>query len=151
MKTVISLILILLIAGSYFYVEHRLEAAERGIPDVALQIDPAEIRLSSLGRASDFSSISDRPLFVEQRKFEVEKKPEVNKKRAPVRRTLKVQALGVAVSNEGILAVVKSQTSGKIFRLNIGDEIDGWTLESVANQQFSFSRDNINKVVTFKK
>lgn len=151
MKSVISLILILLIAGSYFFVERRLEAADQDVPDVALQIKPAEIKLSSLDRVDDFNAIANRPLFVEQRKIEVEKKPEVKKKRAPVRRTLKVQALGVAVSNEGILAVVKSQTSGKIFRLNVGDEIDGWTLESVANQRFTFSRDNVNKVVTFKK
>jgi hypothetical protein len=151
MKAIITLVLTLLIVASYFYIERRLEAAEQEVPDVALQITPAEIRLSSLGNVSSYSSISDRPLFVETRKFEVEKKPEVKVKKAPVRRTLKVQALGVAVSNEGILAVVKSQTSGKIFRLNVGDEIDGWTLQSVANQRFTFTRDNVNKVVTFKK
>ena len=151
MKMMITLVLSLLITSSYFFIERRLSSTGQEVPEVALQINPTDISLSSLGEVSGYSSISDRPLFVEQRKLEIRKKPEIKVKPAPVRRTLKVKALGVAVSNEGILAVVKSQASGKIFRLNLGDEIDGWRLQSVANQSFTFSRDNENKVVTFKK
>ena len=107
-----------------------------------------EIR--QLGDISGYQDISARPLFDADR--EPEKKIEKKKvtKKKVVEKKLMVQALGIAITGENLLAVVKDMRNGKILRLRVNEQIDGWTLTSVSADSFVFSKGATEKVVKFK-
>ncbi len=62
-----------------------------------------------------------------------------------------VQALGIAVTGETILAVIKDLENGKVYRLRIDEEINGWTLKDVSTDSFIFSKGETEKSIGFKK
>lgn len=98
----------------------------------------------------NYRVITSKPLFDQDRKpmkVAVVKKVAQQKK---VAKPLKVQALGIAVTGESLLAVVKDLRTGKISRLRVNDELDGWTLRSVSNNSFVFAKGGIEEVVKFK-
>ncbi|MCP4078465.1 MAG: hypothetical protein GY744_20075 [Gammaproteobacteria bacterium] len=109
-----------------------------------------DLSVKKLGNIGEYESITERPLFVESREKskKVVKKKKV--KRKPVIEDLKVQALGIALTNEGILAVIKDLKNGKIIRLRIKEKIYGWSLDGVSEDSFTFSKGEQGKVINFK-
>ena len=108
------------------------------------------LSIKKLGNIDEYESITEKPLFVESR----EKTIKVVKKKKPQRKAvvqdLKVQALGIALTNEGVLAVIKDLKNGKIIRLRINEEIYGWSLDGVSEDSFTFSKDGQTKIIKFK-
>jgi hypothetical protein len=135
---------------SYIVVEQRLKPEAIQFTTTNLELTKGQVAINSLGNPDQYDSIVKRPLFIEARKFEEEKKAVAKARPVPVRQDLKLLALGVAVSGEGILAVVKSLKTGKISRLNIGEQIEGWELKSVSGDRFTFTRDTRKKVINYQ-
>ena len=97
-----------------------------------------------------YAAITDRALFTRERS--VKKAP---KKQKPVvarqEPRLMLQALGIAVSEEGFIAIVKNRRTNKIERLRLHQKIDGWELVSITTEGFSFSKAGKKIFVVFKK
>jgi hypothetical protein len=120
-------------------------------PKAGLEFNEYDASLKKLKSVRDYSDIAERPLFDEDR---VAEKKAVKKVKKVVRRPmvddLRVQALGVALSSDGILAVIKDLKVGKTVRIRIDEEIYGWKLKSVADNKFTFSKQGKEKVIYFK-
>ncbi len=149
MKFIISIVLLVMIFISYWYVSNRIEQTGNDSQIFDMDVTQAKLEINHLEGLGNYDSIIERPLFVPERQFEEVKKPVVKKVR-PVVKTLSVKALGVAVTNEDVLAVLKNLTSGKIIRMKVGDVIEGWTLDGVSEDSFIFSMDNQQKIIKFK-
>jgi len=123
---------------------------EVSVPDTRFDFPGIAPEARSLGEYAQYRVIVERPLFDTDREPpKTIVKEKVPKKKKPVKQ-LEVQALGIAVSNENLLAVVKDLRTGKISRLRIDDEIDGWTLTSVSADSFLFAKGEEKKEVKFK-
>lgn len=151
MKLGFSLLLILAIAVVYYFMSDTQSGIVSQVQDLKLKsANASSDNVKNLQHISNYNAIVDRPLFIEQRRFE-EEKTEVVVKPKPVIQELLVQALGIALTADGILAVIKDSKNGKTLRLRIGDEIYGWTLKGVSESSFTFSKDEREKVINFKE
>lgn len=135
---------------SYWYVSNRIDQAGSEAQVFNMAVSPGKLEINGLDNIRAYDAIVERPLFIEEREIKKTLKKRTTRIVKPAVKKLKLKALGVAVTNETVLAVVKNLSTGKITRLNVGDLIDGWTLESVAEHSFVFSKDNQQKIVRFK-
>ncbi len=150
MKTILSIVLIATIYSSY---EWANAVAQPGAspPAKTLEFTQSSLSLKELGKMSDYQSISNSPLFDEDRKPQ-QKVAVVNKiEKKPVTKKLAIKALGIALAGEKVLAVVKNLKTGKIVRLRINDSLHGWTLKGVSESSLIFSRAEVEKAVRFRK
>ncbi len=150
MKLIISIVLLVMIFISYWYLNKRIDETGSATQVFNMDVNPGKLDLKHLEDQNSYNSIVERPLFIEEREFKREVEQKITKKVTPVEKKLNVKALGVAVTNENILAVVKNLTSGKIIRMNVGDLIEGWTLEGVSEDSFIFSKNDQRKIIRFK-
>ncbi len=149
MKLLISTTLLAAIFLSY-YLLSSLVGEDVSVPVNTLNFSQSGSEIKKLQAFNVYENIAKIPLFDADRepvKVEVKKKT-VRKK--VVQKKLLVKALGIAVTDEGILGVVKDMKTGKILRLRINEEIDGWILKSVSANSFVFSKDETEKVIKFK-
>jgi hypothetical protein len=137
------------ITGSYYMVNLMINE-EASAPSSNFKFASIGESIEELELFDNYRVITSKPLFDQDRKpmkVAVVKKVAQQKK---VAKPLKVQALGIAVTGESLLAVVKDLRTGKISRLRVNDELDGWTLRSVSNNSFVFAKGGIEEVVKFK-
>jgi hypothetical protein len=150
MKVLLSIVLVAGIYLSYLFIEKQVGREVSG-PAGGLEFNEYSASLKKLDSVREYEAIATRPLFDEDR---IEDKQEVKKAPKAVPRrvvdSLKVQALGVALSSDGILAVIKDLKTGRTVRLRIDDELYGWKLTSVADNKFTFSKQGKERVVQFK-
>ncbi len=149
MKTLISLLSLGAIYWSY-YILTNPDNYDAITPENQPSFSQFESDLKPLEKLNYYQVITNKPLFDEDR--EPEKKVVKIKKvvKAPVVNDLKVQALGIALSSDGIIAVIKDLKNGKILRLRINEEVYGWILKGVSQEEFTFSRNGIEKTINFK-
>jgi hypothetical protein len=137
------------ISGSYYMVNLMINE-EASAPSSNFKFASIGESVEELELFDNYRVITSKPLFDQDRKpmkVAVVKKLAQQKK---VAKPLKIQALGIAVTGESLLAVVKDLRTGKISRLRVNDELDGWTLRSVSNNSFVFAKGGIEEVVKFK-
>ena len=149
MKILLSIMLIAAIYSSYEWANSAVQPVA-GAPAKTLEISPNNINLKVLSGMSDYQTISNSPLFDEDRK--PQQKVVVVKKieKKQVKENLLVKALGIALAGEKLLAVVKDMKTGKIVRLKINDNVHGWTLKGVSENSLIFSRAEIEKAIRFR-
>ena len=121
------------------------------VPESTLGLTGSSSEIRKLEPFNVYESIALKPLFDSDREPE---KIEVTKEaiqKIPVKKDLLVQALGIAVTGETILAVIKDLENGKVYRLRIDEEINGWALKDVSTDSFIFSKGETEKSIGFKK
>ena len=150
MKSILSLILVVAVAAVYFVMGQSTPEQGQSGRDLQINYGQDDSNVKQLKNLNAYSAIVERPLFIEDREFAEEKKVEVVRKPKPVIDDLKVTALGIALTGDGILAVLKDQKNGNNLRLRIGEEIYGWRLDAVSESSFTFSKSGKEKVVAFK-
>jgi hypothetical protein len=151
MKLILSIILILVIAMEYFLMSDPVSEAKIDDHGLKLEVNNSVPGVKKLERINAYNSIVERPLFIAERRFEEEKKVKKLVTKAPVIQDLRVQALGIALAGDGLLAVVKDLKNGQTLRLHIGDELYGWSLKSVSEISFTFSKGGKEKLIKFKE
>jgi hypothetical protein len=150
MKYIISLVLIIAIV-LLFFINSNIESGSRQAShELQFSFSQEATNVKKLKNMGDYNAIVERPLFIEDRQFVEVKKVKVAPKKRPVIDDLKVKALGIALTGDGILAVLKDLKNGNNLRLRIGEEIYGWRLDSVSESSFTFSKAGKEKVVAFK-
>lgn len=150
MKLLFSLIFILGIALVYYFSRGAETDNQQAAHDLQIGYAQDEVSGKNLKNLNQYDAIIERPLFIEERQFAEEQKVKVVRKPKPVIEDLKVKALGIALTGDGILAVLKDLKNGKNIRLRIGEEIYGWRLDGVSESSFTFSRDGKERVIAFK-
>jgi hypothetical protein len=150
MKLILSILLILAIALVYYFNRGSEIDTQQSTHDLQIGYSEGDVSGKKLKNLNQYSAIIERPLFIEERQFEEEKKVKVVTRPKRVIEDLKVKALGIALTSEGILAVLKDLKNGKNLRLRIGEEIYGWRLDGVSESSFTFSKGGREKVIAFK-
>ncbi len=148
MRILITLLLASVMALGYLKLNETI-AREITVSVDTLDLSEYKVEIARLEAVVDYSEIVNLPLFDETRRPPVVKVKAVAKIK-PVEKRLQIQALGIAVNDSSILAVVKNLRTGKIIRLRFGDEIDGWTLKEVAEDHFIFERNGAEREIKFK-
>ena len=150
MQLLISTALILLLGLGYMSITDSFNNDSTTRQDYHYQLPADSARLKTVASLSSYGSISDQPLFIKNRKLNKPKTVQKIIRKKPVDQTLRVKALGVALTGDGVIAVIKDLKDGKIVRMKIDDELKGWALKSVAEGQFSFRKDDLEITVKFK-
>jgi Tfp pilus assembly protein PilO len=150
MKAIISLILFIALVLLYLIQGQSEEEQQQTTRDLKINYSQDDTNVKQLKNLNAYNAIVERPLFLEERQFEEEKKVKVVTRPKRVIEDLKVTALGIALTSDGILAVLKDLKNGKNLRLRIGDEIYGWRLDGVSESSFTFSKAGREKVIAFK-
>lgn len=148
MRYLITLILMLAIILGYQKLGEAI-AAESASGAGSMEFWDYRMELAGLARLDEYGAIAELPLFDESRRPPVVKVQTVVKQQ-PVKQKLQIQALGIAVADESILAIVKDLRTGKIQRMRLFEKIDGWELQRVDEDSFVFERDGVDKVVKFR-
>ncbi len=150
MRFLVTLLLLGLIFLSYEKLSVFIAAdGEQASNSLALAgYDPPSTRPENV---TAYTSISERPLFDPTRRPMVVAAKENPKPKPKPAARLNAKALGIAVIDEMLLAVVRNTRSGKIHRLRIGDVIDGWTLKSVSPNKFVFEHDGRSETISYSK
>ena len=120
------------------------------VPNNNFEFSVSRSETRQLNDISEYQDISARPLFDQDRKLEEKVVAKKIMQKKVVEKQLMVQALGIAITGEKLLAVVKNLSNGKILRLRINEEIEGWTLISVSAEKFVFTKSEAEKVVKFR-
>lgn len=149
MKLLLTIFLLAAICMSY-YLANRVINTDVSITNGDFGFSGSGLDMQELSQFDSYQAISRKPLFDQDRepvKIVVEKKPTIEK---VVAKPLAVQALGIAVSGERLLAVVKDLRTGKVHRLRVNDAVEGWTLIDVSTDSFVFAKAGVEKTVKFK-
>ena len=150
---VIKLSLSIILLAAIFmsdYLVNSMVGSGVNVPGSTLGFSGSSSELRKLEPFNVYESISLKPLFdIDREPEKIEVENEVIQK-IPVKKDLLVQAIGIAVTGETILAVIKDLENGKIYRLRIDEEINGWTLKNVSADSFVFSKSEIEKSIGFK-
>jgi len=120
------------------------------VPSSTLSFTESGAEIRKLEAFNEYEDIAQNPLFDADRepaKIEVKKKV-IQKKQ--VKKDLMVKAIGIAVTGDSILAVIKDMSNGKILRLRINEKINGWTLKSVSTNSFVFFEGKKEKSINFR-
>jgi hypothetical protein len=106
----------------------------------ALAALPAQPRYT-LAPAEDFSEVLERPLFSPTRR-----PPAEGTVAAPDSEpTLEVTLMGIIISSEEQIAIVKPKGGGGFLRLSVGDSFQGWAVESIEPNRIIFRRGDIEE------
>ncbi len=90
---------------------------------------------------ADFSTILERPLFSPTRRPPEEGVAAV----APSEPELQVTLVGVIISSEEQIAIVKLKDATSFARLSVGDSFQGWVLDSIEPSRISFRRGDVEE------
>ncbi len=146
-----SLITILLLSACGLVYQNLSRVVQTQVPSIATSLDIAEskIEITRLDPVNQYADIARYPLFDATRRPPVVKIKTVKKKKK-VPPKLQVQALGIAVTDDSVLAVVKNLRTGKIKRMKFDEQIDGWTLKEVGEDRFLFEKNGVQREILFK-
>jgi hypothetical protein len=149
MRFLVTLLLAAAMVLGYLKLEASI-SAPADAPTNVLGLEENRVDIAQLESIGAYASIIDLPLFDPTRRPpQVEVKLVESPK--PVVKQLKIQAIGIAVTSDHLLAVVKDLSTGKILRLRIGDSVEDWSLSRVSEDSLVFVRDGNEKIVQFKK
>lgn len=147
------LLLATAIVGGVVYLERDnglFAPPPRQLPNIA-PIATESIALRSaptLPPISDFSEITERPLFSQTRRPPepptVEAPPP--EEPAPVERNL-FTVVGIAVSEQERAALVQVRRTREIVRVAEGDEVDGWKVTSIETNNVVFEKGALRDTV----
>ncbi len=151
----VSLILLLILVVVVFVLAGLLDRSDDGTqsggtnPVQAPQ--PVDVVAAPVLKSlSAYSAITERALFTRERA--VKKAPRRKARKQPRQAPrLMLQALGIAVGEEGFIAIVKNRRTGQIDRLRLHQEIEGWELVSISTEGFSFQKSGKKLFVVFRK
>ncbi len=90
-----------------------------------------------------FAAILERPLFSPTRRPPPEGIASVA---GPVP-TLKIDVVGIVISEQEQFALILTENSKEIVRLIVGDEFQGWTLEDIEPERVTFRRGEIEEQI----
>ena len=91
----------------------------------------------------DFSTILERPLFSPTRRPPAQG---VAAAAAP-ESELQVTLVGVIISSEEQIAIVRLQDASRFVRLSVGDSFQGWILDSIKPSRITFRRGDVEEHV----
>jgi hypothetical protein len=89
----------------------------------------------------DFSAILERPLFSPTRRPPAEGVAAVV---AP-EPVLQVTLVGVIISSEEQIAIIKLKDGNRFARLSLGDSFEGWILETIEPSRITFRRGDVEE------
>lgn len=146
------LITILLLLATYFSYTLTNSILVKEVTTVAnsFEFPDSVVSTRQLKTIGFYQAITLNPLFSESRMPLIEVVIKKIVKNKIVKKDLQVQALGIAVSGELFLAIVKDLRSGKVLRLKINEQIDEWRLINVSAGSFVFSNGDLEKVISFR-
>ena len=101
-----------------------------------------------ISKASDYDEIINRPLFFEDRKPFVYVKPEKQlkqKKQTTPKKTEQYSLSAVIITSERQLAIIQSGRGKTLQRISLGEDIDGWTLETIEPRSILLKKGNETK------
>ena len=101
---------------------------------------PAQLNYA-MAPIEDFSSILARPLFSPTRRPPAEGVASV----AAPEPELQVTLVGVIISSEEQIAIVRLQDTSRFVRLNVGDSLQGWILGSIEPSRVVFRRGDVEE------
>ncbi len=90
-----------------------------------------------------FAAILERPLFSPTRRPPPEGIASVA---GPVP-TLKIDVVGIVISEQEQFALILTENSKEVVRLSAGDEFQGWTLEEIEPERVTFRRGEIEEQI----
>ena len=97
----------------------------------------------AMAPVEDFSSILERPLFSPTRRPPAQG---VVSAAAP-EPELQVTLVGVIISSEEQIAIVRLKDAGRFARLSVGDSFQGWILASIEPSRITFRRGDVEEHV----
>lgn len=149
MKLWITLLLMIALYLGFKYINTAIQE-DVAMPTNKLVINSQKAALIRLKPLQEFNSISDAPLFNENR--QPEQKQIINKVVKPKSRVqpLKVKPIGIALTVDGVLAVLKDLSNGQLLRMKVNDIVHGWTLKAVSNESFTFTKGETEKIINYK-
>ncbi len=150
MKIIVTTLLLISLGVVYFFMDSPESDVSAVDSNINIGFSNKELKEKSLESISHYNAIIEKPLFIEDREFEKEEEVKIVRKPKPVIEDLKVKALGVALTSDGLLAVIVDLKNSKNLRLRIGDKIYGWRLDGVSESSFTFSKDGKEKVIAYK-
>ena len=150
MQIMVTLLLSVALYSGYYVITDSLDRPSSDLPEYKVTLVNKGAQARSLKGINQYAAISRAPLFTESRKLVKPEKTKKIRRKVVVQQALSIKALGIALSGDGVIAVVKDLKNGKILRLGIQDKIYGWTLSSVSDGQFSFTKGSRSKIIKFK-
>lgn len=131
--------------GAFVYDQSRREqpgpAPSAGVSETPpLAALPAQTSYS-VAPVEDFSAILERPLFSPNRRPPAEGVATV----APSAPELEVTLIGVIISSEEQIAIVKVKDATSFARLGVGDTFQGWVLNSIEPSRITFQRGDVEE------
>ena len=90
-----------------------------------------------------FAAILERPLFSPTRR----PPPEGIASAAGPVPTLKIDVVGIVISEQEQFALILTENSKEVVRLSAGDEFQGWTLEEIEPERVTFRRGEIEEQI----
>ncbi len=91
--------------------------------------------------AENFSVILERPLFSPTRRPPAEGTVTIESAEPE----LEVTLVGIIISSEGRIAIIKPEGGSQFVRLSEGDSFQGWTLETIEPDRITFQRGEIEE------
>ncbi len=107
-----------------------------GTPPLAALPDEPNYAMAPL---EDFSTILERPLFSPTRRPPAQGAVAV----ASPEPGLEVTLVGVIISSEEQIAIVRLKDASRFARLSVGDSFQGWTLEAIEPSRITFRRGDL--------
>jgi len=101
---------------------------------------PAQVDYA-MAPVEDFSAILDRPLFSPIRRPPAEGAVAT----AASEPELQVTLVGVIISSEEQIALVRLKDATRFARLSVGDNFQGWTLDSIEPSRITFRRGDVEE------
>ncbi len=95
----------------------------------------------SVAPVADFSAILERPLFSPTRRPPAEGVAAV----VDPEPELQVTLVGVIISSEEQIAIVKPRDATSFARLSVGDSFQGWALDSIEPSRITFRRGDVEE------
>lgn len=95
----------------------------------------------AMAPVEDFSEILERPLFSPTRRPPAQG---VAATAAP-EPELQVTLVGVIISSEEQIAIVRLKDAGRFARLSVGDSFQGWILDSIEPSRVTFRRGDVEE------
>ncbi len=97
----------------------------------------------TMAPAEDFAAILERPLFSPTRRPPAQG---VVAAAAP-EPELQVTLVGVIISSDEQIAIVRLKDAGRFARLSVGDSFQGWILDSIEPSRVTFRRGDVEEYI----
>ena len=133
--------------AAFVYVQVQREAPEpapsgRGdaTPPLAALPDQPSYTMAPV---EEFAAIQERPLFSPTRRPPVQGAAAA----AAPEPELQVTLVGVIISSEEQIAIVRLKDAGRFARLSVGDSFQGWILDSIEPSRITFRRGDVEEQI----